>query len=228
MGDILIMATTQAIPSATLILLKDGPQGLETLLLRRHSSAKFLPGVWVFPGGGVEPADEAHNELDTARQAAVRETIEEAGVSIAPDALVPISQWITPVGAPKRFSTWFFIAPANTDNVKVDGEEIEEAQWLSLGVLVQKHRAGQLNVLPPTLVSIQRLQPFATVQQALDFYRQQQPVSFFPKADFSQEKLVMLYPGDAGYEESNILDESCKHRCVLTGQGWVYINEAGI
>jgi len=215
-------------PSATVILLRDGTQGLETLLLRRHKQSTFLPGVWVFPGGGVELQDQSDNELATARQAAVRETKEEAGITVAANKLVPISQWVTPVGAPKRFSTWFFIAASMNDAVQVDGQEIEAAEWLSLASAIEKHMKGELDILPPTLVSMQRLSGFANVPQAMAHYAQQEPVLFMPKADFSQEKLIMLYPGDAGYNDSNVLNETCKHRCVHTQQGWVYINEAGI
>jgi 8-oxo-dGTP pyrophosphatase MutT (NUDIX family) len=44
-------------PAATLCLLREGPRGLEALLLRRSPRAGFIPGAFVFPGGTVDPED---------------------------------------------------------------------------------------------------------------------------------------------------------------------------
>ncbi|HET9950102.1 MAG TPA: NUDIX domain-containing protein [Longimicrobiales bacterium] len=47
------------VPSATLVLVRDGEGGLEVLLLERSPSAAFVPGAYVFPGGRVDPEDSA-------------------------------------------------------------------------------------------------------------------------------------------------------------------------
>ena len=44
-------------PAATVLLLRDGPEGLEVLMTRRSMTASFAPGAYVFPGGGVDAAD---------------------------------------------------------------------------------------------------------------------------------------------------------------------------
>ena len=46
-----------AVPAATVILLRDGEDGLETLMLRRNSKLAFAGGHWVFPGGRVDADD---------------------------------------------------------------------------------------------------------------------------------------------------------------------------
>jgi glyoxylase-like metal-dependent hydrolase (beta-lactamase superfamily II)/8-oxo-dGTP pyrophosphatase MutT (NUDIX family) len=90
-------------PAATLILLRPGPHGLETLMLQRAQSAAFLGGAYVFPGGSLDAADAAPGrvlglaEAQASRRlgivgalayyvAAVRECFEEAGVLLACDA----------------------------------------------------------------------------------------------------------------------------------------------
>ena len=87
-----------------------------------------MGGYWVFPGGRVDPEDEQSNapsdELTTARYAATREALEEAGVRLNPDSLHPICQWTTPASSPIRFATWFFAAATNLDVIKIDGVEI--------------------------------------------------------------------------------------------------------
>ena len=43
--------------SATVVLLRDAPAGMEVLLLRRHAQASNMAGVYVFPGGKLDEAD---------------------------------------------------------------------------------------------------------------------------------------------------------------------------
>ena len=124
----------EPIPAATVVLARDTADGIEVLMLRRSSRGAF-GGMWVFPGGKVEnddidPADPG-DELSTARRAAVREAEEEAAVVVDGDALVTFSHWLPPPVAPKRFSTWFFLAPApNAIEVAVDNTEIRDHEWL--------------------------------------------------------------------------------------------------
>src|ERR1700728_5438425 len=90
-----IRSPTPARQAATVILLRGGSQTLEVLLVKRNPAARFMGGVWVFPGGAVE---QAEGEDDSAhRTAAVRELREEAGIALPdPGALVKFSRWITP------------------------------------------------------------------------------------------------------------------------------------
>ena len=59
---------------------KHGDRALEVLLLKRTEEAKFMPSVWVFPGGGVDAAD---GEGEAGHRAcAVRELAEEASIEL--------------------------------------------------------------------------------------------------------------------------------------------------
>lgn len=53
-------------PAATVLLLRDGEQGLEVLMTRRSLSASFTPGAYVFPGGAIDAED--HHAHDVARR----------------------------------------------------------------------------------------------------------------------------------------------------------------
>src|SRR3954452_149855 len=90
--------------AATIILLRGAAQALEVLLVRRTPQARFMGGVWVFPGGAV---DAAEGEGDAAhRVAAVRELSEEAGIVLDdPGMLAKFSRWITPAEVVIRFDT---------------------------------------------------------------------------------------------------------------------------
>src|SRR5689334_3375415 len=122
------------VAAATVILLRDGPEGLETLMLRRDSKLAFAGGMWVFPGGRVDPGDYGSDpeDLDTAsRNAAVREAFEESGLVVSAEVMVPFAHWTPPPEAPKRFSTQFFVAPAPEGDVTIDDGEIRNHMWVS-------------------------------------------------------------------------------------------------
>jgi 8-oxo-dGTP pyrophosphatase MutT (NUDIX family) len=80
------------IPAATLVLFREGPGGPEVLMLERAAAMAFAGGAMVFPGGRIDPGDEALAAIvapdvpdAAARICAVRETLEEAGISIGID-----------------------------------------------------------------------------------------------------------------------------------------------
>ena len=81
-------------PAATLLLLRDSPQGLQVLMTRRSAQASFAPGAYVFPGGGLEPGDALAQDVCQRRVgqaagwsergvAAIRESFEELGILLA-------------------------------------------------------------------------------------------------------------------------------------------------
>src|SRR3982074_1244755 len=92
--------------AATVILLRGGAEELEVLLVRRTQKARFMGGVWVFPGGAVD-AGEGDGD-DAHRAAAIRELREEAAIELAAAAgMVKFSRWITPAAVMIRFDTHF-------------------------------------------------------------------------------------------------------------------------
>ena len=55
-------------PAATVLLLRDTPQGIEVLMTRRSMTASFAPGAYVFPGGGVDALDAAAHAQASRRE----------------------------------------------------------------------------------------------------------------------------------------------------------------
>ena len=92
-----------AIPAATVVLLRDQAAQLEVLMLHKASQIAF-GGMWVFPGGRIDEADyRAGRDANVAaRNAAVRETHEEAGLRLSSDGFVWFAHWTPPPGTPKR------------------------------------------------------------------------------------------------------------------------------
>src|SRR5215207_9216932 len=172
------MQPVPALPAATVTLVRDTDAGVEVLMLQRNFQSGFMPGMFLFPGGGLDPGDQSAAvharcaDLDDERAsaalgvesgglaywaAAIREAFEEAGVllaydedgalvnpgeaphsarydeyrrklnagedilpqmlererlRLAVDRLTYFSHWITPVTAPRRYDTRFFVAVA--------------------------------------------------------------------------------------------------------------------
>lgn len=75
------------IPAATLVLMRAGPRAPEVLMIERAEGMAFAPGALVFPGGRIDDDDRllGIGEVDAARVAAIRETIEETGIAVALD-----------------------------------------------------------------------------------------------------------------------------------------------
>ncbi len=221
--------TPTAAPAATVIVLRDangGQKGIEALLLRRNARTAFHGGAWVFPGGHIDPED--HNPdapadmLAAARQAAVREAQEEAGLSLSTQTLLYFSHWTTPLVRPKRFSTWFFATQAGKDAVQVDGTEISAHTWMRPHQALAARQAGEIELPPPTFVSLTKLSAFETARDALAYIRGREPDIFFPKLEKIEGGYCSLYRGDAGYESSNVDAPGRRHRLWMRQNGWRY------
>jgi 8-oxo-dGTP pyrophosphatase MutT (NUDIX family) len=185
--------------AATVILLRGGDRALEVLLVRRTEDARFMAGVWVFPGGAVDAAD-GHGEL-ALRLAAVRELREEAGVTLDdPAALVKVARWITPAEVTIRFDTHFFLAPApDGQDAVVDGAEIVDHRWLAPRTALELARAGELHLVFPTVKQLERLEGFGSADELLAWARGREVVPVQPRVVGSGEAARIVLPGEPGY-----------------------------
>ncbi|HZP28994.1 MAG TPA: NUDIX hydrolase [Acidimicrobiia bacterium] len=214
----------ELVPAATVVLVRDGGAGLETLMLRRNSTLDFAGGMWVFPGGRVDEADRdgAADELHAARRAAVREAEEEAGLLVDDAELVWIAHWQPPAGARRRFATWFFLAPAPQGGaVSIDGGEIHDAAWMSPAVAIARRDALEIELAPPTWVTLDYLSRFAGVDEAMAAARTLVPEHYETHIGVVDGGAVALWHGDAGYADSDASAEGARHRLwMLRTEPW--------
>jgi glyoxylase-like metal-dependent hydrolase (beta-lactamase superfamily II)/8-oxo-dGTP pyrophosphatase MutT (NUDIX family) len=201
--------------ASTLLLLRDRPEGgWEVLMTRRSDQASFVPGAYVFPGGGIEAQDaQAHAQVAhrdgmapgvlTAAIAALRESLEEMGLLLAVHAdgrpatqadvdaldrhapLWPqlaqrglrldvrgvwqLAHWTADRNLPKRFAVPFFVArmPDGQTPVADEAEQFEPV-WIHPQQALDRHAAGQMPMIFPTLRTLARLARYPSVQAVLD------------------------------------------------------------
>lgn len=190
-------------PAASLVLLRGGgrhgERGLEALLVKRTEAARFMPGVWVFPGGAVDPGDGEDERRFPA--CARRELREEAGIELPPGReLVPFCRWITPEAIATRFDARFFLAraPAHA-RPRPDGEEAVDAAWLRPEAALAAAEAGELPLSFPTLRQLRMLTGFADAEAALAHFRGRAVEPILPKPVGEGDAWRMTIPGDPDY-----------------------------
>jgi 8-oxo-dGTP pyrophosphatase MutT (NUDIX family) len=185
--------------AATVILLRGGTNALEVLLVRRTPAAKFMGGVWVFPGGAVD-ADDGDGE-DAVRVAALRELREEAAITLAePGKLVAFSRWITPAEVKIRFDTHFFLAPLPSgQEPRIDGEECVDLGWFTPQAALDAHASGSIVLVFPTIAHLEQLAPFASVDALIAHARGRKVEPVLPRVIVEGDSARVLMPGDPGY-----------------------------
>lgn len=171
--------------AASVLLLRDGPDGLETWLLRRVPKMAFAPGMSVFPGGGVDPVDatgeRSAREAEVAAQlgvpaehaavllrTAAREIAEETDVRLPLEAMHPWARWITPDSEPRRYDTYFFVAvvPDGGMAAAVTGEA-SHADWIPISRALTECEQGSRPMLPPTVLNLIEVSRFDTAAEVL-------------------------------------------------------------
>jgi 8-oxo-dGTP pyrophosphatase MutT (NUDIX family) len=176
--------------SASVVLVRPVPSGqqrpgqdgggVETYLLHRHARMAFAASMVVFPGGGLDPADET--AADPVRACGVRETAEETGVVLDPDDLLDWAHWITPDPEPRRFDTRFFVAvlPAGQEALDVSGET-DRALWTRPGEALAAADRGEIGLMPPTRSILLELAEAGTVQRLVSQAADREIVTVRPR-----------------------------------------------
>lgn len=253
--------------AATVLVLRDGHDGLEVFMLRRNLNSDFVGGAHVFPGGAVDPADreadlhpvcDGRSDVDASRRlgiergglafwvAAIRESFEEAGILLARDRhgqfvdldqsqdqprwsthrrsvdrgerrLVEIcaeedlrlavgemhyfGHWITPVGAPRRYDTRFFLAAAPAHQTPLhDDHEVIANEWVRPADALDRCLAGEITMMPPTISSLKAMARFDSAADALAAATEITAVpTVLPRVVAVDGGMRIVLPGDPDY-----------------------------
>ena len=181
--------------AASVIAARDGPDGLEVVVLERSGGSRFLPGYVAFPGGSTDDGDAELAErwfgdrAEAARACAVRELLEEVGLALTADGVVEAGErspavlaeapprvdqllevihWVAPPRVPVRFDARFFaVRGAPGLRVEPDGGETTAAWWTSPRTLLEEWRAERRKLYWPTYFTMRAIAPCAGVAELL-------------------------------------------------------------
>lgn len=164
------------------------------LLARAKGSGALLPAARMETlGHWREPLNRGEKTL--------RDMAETEGLDYALDTLAPFAHWITPEVMPKRFDTWFFLAPAPADQVGVhDGSESVESEWVGAQAALDDWEAKTRTIVFATRMQLVKLARSRTVAEALAATKHDTVVDVMPvldKTSFAEPHLCI--PAEAGY-----------------------------
>ncbi len=198
-----------AIPAATLILFRDGPEGPEHLFVERAATMRFAGGAIVFPGGRIDPEDHERAvarpgpDDAAARIAAIRETREETAIDLGDDLmqLVPFARWCPHHPISRTFDTHFYLArlPDSAGKARVDATENVRLFWARAADVLARADAGALRIIFPTRRNLERLAQFGSFDEAVAHAASHPVRTITPWVATRDGADVLCIPDDLGY-----------------------------
>ncbi len=154
--------------AASVLLLRAADIGFEVFIQHRVSTMDFAAGMVVYPGGRVDAQDaelvrsgaidarllaeqQAPFRAGEMLAAARREVFEETGLLLDPEQLRPWANWVTPVGYPKRFDTYFYTAVLREDQEpRHQTTEAVISNWIHPEALFAALERKEIKMMRPT------------------------------------------------------------------------------
>jgi 8-oxo-dGTP pyrophosphatase MutT (NUDIX family) len=130
------------------------------------------------------------NEVVSLRDVAVGN-----GLRLAGDELIYVGHWITPLPEPRRYDTRFFAARVPGDAVcQVHDAEMTDHAWLRPVEAVERFRAGELRLLPPTVHTLQRLAAYASWRELRAALEHAPVPSITPRMERRRDGVAIVVP----------------------------------
>lgn len=128
------------------------------------------------------------------------ELIVEGGLELATDLLVPFAHWITPEIRPRRYDTYFYLAPAPPEQAaRHDGHEAVDSIWIAPGQAAADGAAQRVKMIFATRFNLQKLARSASTVAAFAAARADKIVTVTPEYRETPQGLMWCIPIEAGY-----------------------------
>jgi glyoxylase-like metal-dependent hydrolase (beta-lactamase superfamily II)/8-oxo-dGTP pyrophosphatase MutT (NUDIX family) len=137
-------------------------------------------------------------------------------VQAATDRIAYYSHWVTQAGRPRRYDTRFFVAQAPEGQTALqDNHETVGQLWVRPDQAIDLHRAGTLNLMFPTIKTLESLAPFKYVEELLEYARKPRPKQVMAPVTGVDRSGAShpLIPGDFAYAEIKKLDTDNQGAC---------------
>lgn len=141
-----------------------------------------------------------HRREINARQREFLSMLNEEGLQLAADRLTFFGHWITPVGAPRRYDTRFFLAAAPEGQEPLhDSLETIDHLWVHPSVALDRQRKGEFKMRTPTVHTLKKFADYDTVASLCNGIARGEIPVILPRITRDGKRLL---PGDPGYEEA--------------------------
>jgi 8-oxo-dGTP pyrophosphatase MutT (NUDIX family) len=130
------------------------------------------------------------------------EMMERRGLRLRADLLRPWAHWITPEFEERRYDTCFYVAAVPDGQAARDvSGEADRVTWMRPSEAVARHAAGEMAMLPPTVVTLRELSLYGSVAEVLDagWRREVRPTT--PRAVLDGDDAYAVLPGEPGYAD---------------------------
>jgi 8-oxo-dGTP pyrophosphatase MutT (NUDIX family) len=136
----------------------------------------------------------------TKDEASIVDLVEAEDLQLATDLMTPFAHWITPVFAPRRFDTWFYLAEAPEDQLALhDGSESVDSVWIGAQDAIDEAEAGRRTLVHATTKNLELLAEGGTVTGALSQASERKIVTVQPWVETRDGKRFLHLPANAGY-----------------------------
>ncbi|MEQ1881294.1 MAG: MBL fold metallo-hydrolase [Burkholderiales bacterium] len=162
--------------------------------------------------GHAAPSFASARKALVGGEASLLQLLQSHNLRLATDRLHYFSHWITQAGRPRRYDTRFFLAEAPARQTPShDGEELVNHLWIRPAEALERGHEGELNLMFPTMKTLESIATMRDVAAAIAFARLPRPMPpMAPRVGIGQGGKKFLVPGDFAYAELGKLDPEQK------------------
>ena len=115
----------------------------------------------------------------------------------------------------------------HADTIEVDGGEIDDHRWINPAQALAQHAKGEIDLVPPTWVSLYQLSQFSNASTALEFITKQTTRRYVTHLSKREDNVrVAIWEGDDGYESWDANSTGETHRLTMAKGGFVFEHSA--
>jgi 8-oxo-dGTP pyrophosphatase MutT (NUDIX family) len=112
------------------------------------------------------------------------------------------ARWITPARLSRRYDARFFLAEHRGGEPHLVHGEHTDAAWIAPATALDRFRTGELPMLFPTRKTVESLDQFGSLDEALEAYRRRTVEPVRPRLLVDEDRVVPVMPGDPEYERA--------------------------
>jgi len=187
------------------------------VLLARDAGGRFVS----LAGGEVHARFNTYRLDVHSGRATLRSIVEREQLRLALDALVLFAHWVTPPIDTRQFDTRFFMSRVPPHQTPAhDDTETTHSVWITPSAAIAQSQRGDIVLPPPTWSTIRELEPFQSVDAALEWARRRRVVSRQPLLLEQDGLRMLLAPGDPLHPEPWNDEPLAETRFVFVDGRW--------